>query len=293
MTKSLSSVVVVVLVVSTLRGGAFAGVVMAETSFAAGPEGSTAQNKTIYVQGNKQKVERERIVEITDLDKNLVYIIDKNRRVFTEIPLQALTSGPPENVHGETILTKTGTTRVVANHPCHEYRAVDGNKLERATISACVSTDVPGAQEIAEFDHKMIARLGGHKLDEDSIRRNAAGLILEKQSVLSFRIPDQSRGNTYHTTSLIAKTRVNKIQLAALPPETFKPPTSYRKLQNRPGGTPPVDSDSDHAIRASYTKPGNAIQNQPTSSQSPYVLRCTNCDYWFSAVTLAPFVDEC
>lgn len=129
---------VVLLVVFASAGRACAGVVMAETSFAEGPNGKISQSKTVYVQGNKKKIEREGTAEITDLDKGLIYIIDKNHRVYTEIPLQNLSSGPLQNVHGGAILTKTGKTRVVADHPCYEYRAVAGNKLERATISACV-----------------------------------------------------------------------------------------------------------------------------------------------------------
>jgi hypothetical protein len=120
-------------------GRVFAGVVMAETSSAAYPTGQIFQDKTVYVQGNKEKVEREGVAEITDLDKSLVYIIDKNRRVYTEIPLQALSSGQPASEHGEAIFSKTGEIRVVADHPCHEYRAVGGNKLEHVTISACMS----------------------------------------------------------------------------------------------------------------------------------------------------------
>src|SRR5690348_3515239 len=113
---------IAVLLVLTSRGGVSAGVMMAETSFAADGSGSIAQNKTLYVQGNKEKIEEEGIAQITDLDKNLLYIIDKNRRVFTEIPLQTLSSEQPANLHGEPILTKTGKTRIVADHPCHEYR---------------------------------------------------------------------------------------------------------------------------------------------------------------------------
>jgi hypothetical protein len=233
-----------------------AGVVMAETSFAAGAGGGIAQNKTLYVQGNKQKIEEEGIAQITDLDKNLVYIIDKNRRVFAEMPLQTLSSEQPENLHGEPILTKTGKTRLVADRPCHEYRAADGNKLEHATISACVSTKVPGAKEIAEFDRNMIARLGGHKSEEKSIRIDGAGLILQKKSILSFRVADRPRGNAYQTTSLVAETRVDKIQSITLPAETFKPPTGYKKLRNQPDVTRPVGSpESNPALEAIVLPP--------------------------------------
>ena len=252
---------VAVLLMLTSRGGALAGVVMTETSFAASARGSIAQNKTLYVQGNKQKSEEEGIAQITDLDKNLVYIIDKNREVFAEVPLQTLSSERPENLHDEPILTKTGKTRVVADNRCYEYRAADGNKLEHATISACVSTNVPGAREIAEFDRNMIARLGGHNLEEKSIRSDGAGLILEKKSTLSFRLPDRSRGNAYQTTSLVVETRVDKIQSITLPPETFKPPTGYTKLQNQSDVTCPLGSpESNPALEAIVLPPPASLR---------------------------------
>ncbi|MBV8774662.1 MAG: hypothetical protein JO166_20365 [Deltaproteobacteria bacterium] len=261
--KSVSCKIVgiVVLLVLTSRGRTLGGVVMAETSLAAGAKGSIARNKTLYVQGNKQRIDEEGIAQITDLDKNLVYIIDKNRGVFAEIPLKTLSSDQSENHHLEPILIKTGNIRVVANHLCQEYRAADGNKLERATISACVSTNTPGAKEIAQFDRNMIARLGGHTSEEKSIRSDGAGLILEKTSVLSFRVPDPSRGNADRTTSLVAETRVEKIQSITLPPQTFKPPTGYKKLQNQPDVTHFLGSpESNPALEAIVLPPPASLR---------------------------------
>jgi hypothetical protein len=214
-------------------GKVFAGVVMSETSFTDGLSSEIAsQDKMVYVQGNKQKVESGNIATITDLDKNVIYIIDKYHRIYSEMPLQALGSAPPDIGYSEATLTKTGETRVVANHPCNEYRAVKGNKAERVTISACVSASVPGAKEMAEFDRKMVARLSGRKSDRSGGNDRAA-LMLEKQSVLSFRVPDPSRSNAYQTASLLTETRVNRIQLKPLPPGTFEPPKGYSKLQDR------------------------------------------------------------
>lgn len=260
--KSVSCKIVgiAVLLVLTSRGGAVAGVVMAETSMAAGPKGSIIHNKTVYVEGNKQTIEQEGIAQVTDLDKNLVYIIDHSRRVFTEVPLQTLSLEQNENSHGEATLTKTGKTRVIADHPCDEYRAVDGNKLEHATIRACVSTKAPGAKEIAEFDRNMIARLGGHHSKAKSIRTDGAGLILEKQAIVSFHVPDQSPSSVYHTASLVAETRVSKIQSVPLPPETFKPPAGYKKVENPPDLTPPSGSaGSNPAIEAIVLPPPRSL----------------------------------
>jgi hypothetical protein len=222
---------VAILLVPISAGRLFAGVVMTETSFAKGPNGEiSSQDKTIYVQGNKQKVERGGIAQITDLDKNVIYMIDKQDRVYTEIPLQALNSSQLDSMHGETILKKTGQTRVIANHPCSEYRRVKKNKVERVILSACVSTHAPGAKELSEFDRNMVTRLSGRKF-ERSVNNDAAGLILDKQSVLSFRVLDPSQGKAYQTASLLTETRVNKILLQPLPPETFNPPKGYNKLQ--------------------------------------------------------------
>jgi hypothetical protein len=231
-----------VLLVLASAGSLFAGVVMAETSFAESPNGEiSSQDKTVYVQGNKQKVERGGVAEITDLDKSVIYIIDKRDRIYTEMPLQALSSSEADNMQGETILRKTGEIRVIANHPCSEYRTIEGNKLERVTISVCVSTSAPGAREMSEFARNMVARLGGRN-SERSAEDDPAGLMLEKQSVLSFRVPDRSRGKAYHMLSVLAETRVSKIQLQPLPPETFKPPEGYSKLENQPRGTAPAIS---------------------------------------------------
>lgn len=167
-----------VLLVLTSAGSLFAGVVMVETSFGKGPnEEISAQDRTIYVQENKQKVDRGAVAEITDLDKSVIYIINKRERVYTEMPLQALSSLQADEMENEPILKKTGEIRVIANHPCSEYRTVEANKVERVTISACVSTSAPGAKELSEFARKMGTRLSGRK-SERSVKDDTAGLML-------------------------------------------------------------------------------------------------------------------
>jgi hypothetical protein len=229
------------LLVLASAGRVFAGVVMAETSFTKGPNGQiSSQDKTVYVQGNKQRIELGNVAEITDLDKNVVYIVNKHDRAYAEMPLQAPGSSQLDNMQSEIILKKTKEIRVIANHPCNEYRTVAGNELERVTITACVSTSAPGAKELSGFAGNIVTRLNGRKF-EHPVENGQAGLILEKQSVLSFRLSDRSRGRTYRTASYSVETRVNKITLQPLPPETFNPPDSYSKLQNLPPRMAPPD----------------------------------------------------
>jgi hypothetical protein len=240
--RCLSSAVAAVtaLLVFMPAGRLFAGVVMTETSLAKGPNGQISQDKTIYVQGNKQRIELGNVTEITDLDKSIVYIVNKHDRMYAEMPLQAPRSLQPDSMHDDVILKRTGKIRVVANHSCSEYRTAEGNELERVTITACVSTSAPGAKELSGFDRTLITGLSGSKLKR-STANGPEGLILEKQSVLSFRVPDSSQHRTYHTASLLVETRVNKIMLQPLPPETFNPPDGYSKLQNPPPGTAAPD----------------------------------------------------
>src|SRR5689334_22973567 len=159
-----------------------AGVVMAETSTTNGSTGETfSQNRTVYVQGNKQKVETTGVTTITDLDNSIIYIIDKKDRTYTEVPMQALSPSEPGGTRGDTIqLSKTGEKRIIADHPCNEYRASEGNKQERVTISACISTSAPGAKEFSEFERKMAARRLGGRESERLDSHDSTILMLEK-----------------------------------------------------------------------------------------------------------------
>lgn len=260
-----------VMLVMALGGSSFAGVVMVETSFGETPNGEIpAQDKTIYVQGNKQKIDGGAVAQITDLDKSVVYVIDKHDRVYTELPLQVLSSSDGDNEQDEPILKKTGKIRLIANQPCNEYRTVENNKLERVTISACVSTSAPGTKELSEFARNMGTRFNGRQ-SERSAEGDTAGLMLEKQSVLSLQVPDRSRRKAFRTASFLTETRVKQIQLQPLPPDTFKPPKGYSKLQNRPREAARPDSPKipDQALRVSqvefkwwnrrYPAPGRAL----------------------------------
>jgi hypothetical protein len=241
--KCLSSAVAgaTILLVLASAGRLFAGVVLAETSFAKGPnEQISSQDKTVYVQGNKQRIELGNVAQITDLDKNVVYIVNKHDRAYAEMPLRAPGSSQPADMQDKVTLKKTGEVRLIANHPCSEYRTVEGNELERVTITACVSTSAPGAKELSGFDHNIVTRLTGRKFERPA-EKGPAGLMLDKQSVLSLRVPDSSRDRTYHTASYLVETRVNKITQQSLPPETFNPPDGYSKLQNLPPRTVPPD----------------------------------------------------
>jgi hypothetical protein len=247
-------------------GPAFAGVVIAETSMQQSPVGETSQKRTIYVQGNKQKVESEGTDTITDLDNSVIYVIDKNHRSYAELSLKALHPlRPPEARNGVLNLSKTGNTRVIANHSCNEYRGSAGNSAVNTTISAWVSHNPHGADQVTAFEHKMLSRRSGRAIPQ-SAKGEAADLVLEKQSSVNFRIPDVSGRNAYRTAFLLARTEISDIQLKTLPADTFEPPKGFSKLQRRlpeniPEDTPHVpDGSSIEAIAPDSSHSCNSAQ---------------------------------
>ena len=100
----LAAVITSVLFVLAPAGNLCAGVVMTETSITSDPTGETSSlDRTVYVQGNKQKVERSGVTTITDLDKSIIYIIDNKDRAYTEVPLHVLGSSEQADARGDII----------------------------------------------------------------------------------------------------------------------------------------------------------------------------------------------
>src|SRR5690242_11409200 len=80
-----------------------AGVVVSETATETGPVAKAIQRRTIYVQGDKQKVDTDGMQTITDLDQRVFYLIDKQRKNYVVMPLGSLANGLSENRESATI----------------------------------------------------------------------------------------------------------------------------------------------------------------------------------------------
>jgi hypothetical protein len=209
-----------------------AGVVMSETSFVNGTIAPRQEHRTIYTEGNKQKIDMDGVQTIADLDKHQLYIVDKDRRNYAEMPLEHLkdllpSTGEPNSKPID--LRRTGATRVVAHNRCDEYRGKKVNERIQITVSACVSRNAPGADQIVRFDRKMVSRLLGVTIATSN--QAATGMVLEKKSIVNFTLPGPSQQNYHRIASLTTSTRVDYIDLKALPAQTFLPPKGYNKVQ--------------------------------------------------------------
>lgn len=221
-----------------------AGVVVTETAIASGTVGNGVQHRTIYVQGNKQKVDTHDVQTITDLDKRLLYVIDKTHKNYVEMPLGSLSGALPGNgrpVGAAIELKRTGAKQVIADQNCEEYRGRQSNDQLEVAVSACVSTSAPGAQEIARFDRQMLSQMQG--LQPKPSSEESGGVVLEKKSVVHLRVADLSQ-QRYRMASVTTKTTVNDIRVKRLAAQTFQPPKGYSKVENQPGEELPDDMES-------------------------------------------------
>jgi hypothetical protein len=113
-------IALVVLVVLT-ESRAFAGVVIAETMVSSDPiGGSQVQTRIVYTQGDKRKVEARGIDVITDLDKDILYVVDKNQREYAEIPCgHWQCPGPAMTVRHLKLFTFMALRRCGLSQPFH------------------------------------------------------------------------------------------------------------------------------------------------------------------------------
>jgi hypothetical protein len=231
MKRLAQTAIISALVFASFASRASAGVVMSETAVAKGPGAGDVQKRTIYIQGNKQKVERGDVDAITDLDRNVIYLVDRNQKEYVELPLKSQLPADSENSDTESIrLNNTGHKRVVGGHGCQEYRGAHSNPVRNVAISVCVSDQVPGVNEVVAFQQRMFSQLGVPQEKDQAPGPDASGLVLEKLSVVSFRVPDLSHENSFRTASFVTKTDIDNIQVKSLPDNTFRPPQDFTKL---------------------------------------------------------------
>jgi hypothetical protein len=209
-----------------------AGVVVSETEVQNGIHGSAKLQKTVYVQGRKQKIETPNSQTIIDLDQGRIYVIDSNRRSYLEIafPLEGdRASRLPRVKLGVVALTKTGATRWIGGYSCNEYQGIAKVGGMDIVIDQCISKDAPGALELAAFQRALSSKLAGQK-PKASTDSGSRGIALELRSTIRPRTTSATRGGRANAPLVTTQTEVGNIRVSNLPAATFEPPAGFRKV---------------------------------------------------------------
>jgi hypothetical protein len=123
-------------------------------------------------------------------------------------------------------LNRTGAARVVAHNRCDEFRVkkvVEGTQI---TISACVSSNALGADQIVRFDRNMVSHPAGVTITTS--KQAVTGMALETKFILTFSLPENSQQDHDRIKWLTSSTRVESIDLKPLSAQTFMPPKGYK-----------------------------------------------------------------
>ncbi len=232
--------VLAALAVLSASSVAMAGVVMVQQEEVTGTGHNRKVERTIMIEGNKEKMTAGNHEVITDLDKGVMYIIYPQHKAYVEMPFPPKSPGMPHKraFRGATF-EKTGKTRVVAGHKCEEYRSSGKFEMGEYTVHECISTKVPGAADFMAFEKKMKAKLKGSSYDTSEGRNVPEGVPLAQEAVTrvtNFNIPNLSpkqaeklKKELQGHPPIQSKVEVVKISEKTIPASAFEVPAGYSK----------------------------------------------------------------
>jgi hypothetical protein len=257
-----AALMVIVLVATlsiTFPRVACAGVVLEEAETIDQGNGPVTGNRTVMVQGNKQKTVVNDRALITDLDRGLMIQVDDKNKSFIEMPFPP-TGGAAAMMSrlgtSKMNFTKTGAAQKVAGYSCNDYEG-QGNMANRVvTVKGCFSTSAPGATDFKKFQATMAQKAKGTPLE--MLSQTPAGVPLKLDSSTKMTVPaglppDQAQkfkqmiGNR---PPIVTRATVTKITERTLAAATFEAPAGYKKqdvsamLHGGPGGIakPPMSA---------------------------------------------------
>jgi len=222
-----------------------AGVVVTQQQIANGQFGERKTEQTIMIQGNKQKMVTGERQIITDLDNNVMYLIDPSKSSYFQLPFPPTGPMAQAVAHAAGAMDfKKGTTiRKILGYSCTDYSGTGQSMSGDYTVTECFSTSAPGAKEFNAFQKAMAAKLKSVVPESNT----PDGIPLASDSTINMntmKIPNLSPEQTQRLQQQLAKmkpvttkTEVTKLEAKNLPADTFALP---KGLTQRTLGMPPA-----------------------------------------------------
>jgi hypothetical protein len=243
-----------------------AGVVMTQEIITNSGSNNMTDNRTILVQGNKQKVEMHGQTIVLDLDGGKMLLMDPSSKTYTELPFPP--TGPMasmmQNVGGIDLdFKKTGGTQTLSGYKCREYSSTGKSMMGEFSAKGCFAADAPGAGEYAAFTKAMAKKFEAAGMAKTTGNQpDGVPMVLETTTKLTnFNIPGmppeqaerlkQMMANRPPTTS---KSTTTSIKTADLPASTFEVPAGYteRKIAMPMGRGPSGAAPAPRAAQTPY-----------------------------------------
>jgi hypothetical protein len=233
-------------------GAAHAGVVVNEQEIIDQGTGKTAtRERTVMIQGNKQKMVTDRAEVVTDLDKGMMYLMNPTKKVYIEMPFPP--TGPMAKMMSERMSSlnfkKSGPAKTVAGYSCQQYAGAGSMMGNQYSVNGCFSTKAPGARDFDHFQKAMAAKVKGTAMEMQGQVPDGIPMQLDSTTkVTNFSMPGMTPDQAEKIKQMLAnrppvvsKTVVTTITSKELPDDTFVVPADYTKQdlpQQGPTGAP-------------------------------------------------------
>ncbi len=279
-----------------VSGAACAGVVMTETTTVGGAQPGRSQERTVMIEGNKEKTVTGNREMIIDLDKGTMDFVNPAQKSYFERPF------PPEGMAGQkgapaspqSDFTKTGKTRTIAGYPCEDYSGTGKYPMGEVSTVSCVSKKAPGAADFAKFQETMMAKLKGTRLAMPANMPDGVPLAQENTArmntiTLPPNLPPDTAAKMKEQLAnrppVVSKTEVTKIESREIAASEFEIPAGFTKaaapnpMMMHPGmsgmgmGMPPKAGSAAGASAPMMMKPATggtgAAQNAGSGAGAP------------------------
>ncbi len=156
MKKALSLLATILL--SAVSSPLLAGVVMTQRIVTSSGSNSSTDERTVMIEGNKQKVVMHGQTIVLDLDGGKMIVLDSASKTYTELPFppQGRMASMMQNMGGVNLdFKKAGGERTVLGYKCEEYASTGKSMMGEFSAKGCFSSQAPGAAQYAAFTHNL------------------------------------------------------------------------------------------------------------------------------------------
>jgi Domain of unknown function (DUF4412)/Protein of unknown function (DUF3617) len=216
-----------------------AGVVLTQQIVTNNGTHSSTDNRTVMVQGNKQKVMMRGQTVVLDLDAGKMLLINPDTKTYTQLPFppQGQMAAMMQNVGGVNLnFKKTGVTQTVGGYKCQEYDSTGKSMMGEFSAKGCFSAQAPGAAEYANFTQTLAKKFEAVGMAKTSgSHPDGVPMVLDTTTKLTnFNIPGMPPEQAERLKAMMAnrppttsKSTTTSIKTEELPADTFTVPAGY------------------------------------------------------------------
>jgi len=235
---------------SALGSPLVAGVVMTQQIITSSGSNSSTEDRTVMIEGNKQKVVMRDQTVVLDLDAGKMIVLFPASKTYTELPFppQGRMASMMQNMGGVNLdFKKAGGSRTVLGYKCEEYDSMAKSMMGEFNAKGCFSSQAPGASDYAAFSHEMAKKFedAGMAKTKGS-QPNGVPMEMDTTTKLTnFSIPGMPPEQAARLKAMMAnrpptttKSTTTSIKTADLSADAFNIPADYTERKFGMGGGP-------------------------------------------------------